>query len=155
METLHSLSQHSTLAPTGLPQEDTEMIETFSNSGVCHITEVIDQGLCLVLTSFLNFDECKSLMTLNKQFNRYLCGGNLDLIWKGQFEYEFHLTEYPDHKRGPQETYYQYFKRSFSLYLRARSLFRNIIKLTRDLQSQHQEGEYLRPITSRKLAPLL
>jgi hypothetical protein len=51
-----------------------------------------------------------------------------DYIWKRFYEQEFLRIEYPDHKKGKDESFFEYFKQSFvGYYKRMRFLLRGII----------------------------
>lgn len=46
------------------------------------------------------------------------------------------MLEYPDHKKGDYESYFEYFKRSFSRYQRFRVLIKGIIDKTNELRAK-------------------
>jgi hypothetical protein len=81
-----------------------------------------------------------------------------DYIWKRFYEQEFLRLEYPDHKKGKDESFFEYFKRSFvGCYKRMRFLLRGIIYETN--QRSHdvfkQPTNYLKPFNERKIHKLV
>lgn len=91
--------------------------------------DVFDNNLASILVTYLTFDECMaSLSLLNKQYNKFMKEGGVDYIWKGFFTQEFLHLDYVDHKRANNETYFQYFKRSFGMYKHVRKLLTEIIE---------------------------
>lgn len=58
------------------------------------------------------------------------------------------MLEYPDHKKGDDESYFEYFKRSFARYSRFRVLIKGIIDKTNELRAKKQHG-FLRDFSDR------
>lgn len=56
------------------------------------------------------------------------------------FTTEFLRLEYPDHKKEANETYLQYFKRSFEKYKTFRHLVKGIIEKTNEIRGRQQYG---------------
>jgi hypothetical protein len=81
-----------------------------------------------------------------------------DYIWKRFYEQEFLRVEFPDHKKGKDESFFEYFKRSFvGYYKRMRFLLRGIIYETNQRSDDvfKQPTNYLKPFIDRKIHKLV
>ena len=76
-----------------------------------------------------------------------------DFLWKRFFEDEFLMLDFPDHKRKAEETYYEYFKRSFvDYYQRFRFLLKSIVYQTNQASADvyKQGSNYIKSFRDRK-----
>ena len=86
-----------------------------------------------MLTQYFTFDKgFESFNLLNQQYHNYLMN-NSEYLWKMWFQSEFLRLEYNDHKKTKEESYFNYFKRSFLLYKRIRNALKGIVEKTAEL----------------------
>ena len=51
-----------------------------------------DSNLITILSSYLVCEDYMNLLSSSKQFTKYQTSGEIDYIWRGQFEAEFFHT---------------------------------------------------------------
>jgi hypothetical protein len=75
----------------------------------------------------LDFDDSFRIFPrLNKRYASYMAPER-DYIWKRFYEQDFYKVEFPDNKREESESFYQFFRRSYQVYMRIRYLLRSIV----------------------------
>ncbi|CDW76718.1 UNKNOWN [Stylonychia lemnae] len=112
-------------------------------------SQTFNKYLVTELVSFFDFQTAfPTLALLNQKWNYYFSDKGQDYVWKQLFTTEFLMLEYPDHKKLENETYREYFQRSFQRYKHFRQLISGIIDLTNAKRSKKQYG-FLRDFRDR------